>query len=215
MGRKKAVRIKEACGFDRILRDEVPKKSDWSDFFGTSSPLILEIGCGKGEYTLGLAQRHPENNYLGIDKKIYRLWFGAKAADEFGLQNVAFLNRNVEELPVIFDHHEISEIWITFPDPYPKDRHEERRLVNPHFIDIYQSILKPGGRIHLKTDNRALFNYAEQTAKEKNCRILAKTTNLYAEKNLASTCEIQTSYEKKYLSEGKDICYLSFSFTNQ
>lgn len=210
MGRKKAIRIAEAYSFERIIKDEMPKAGKWREFFQNNNPIVLEIGCGKGDYTNGLASINPEKNFLGIDKKIYRLWFGSKSANEQNLQNVAFLNTGAENLEEIFAKDEVDEIWITFPDPYPKDRHEDRRLVSSLFLDLYKKILKKSGIVHLKTDNLALFNFACESVKS--CKLLKKTTDLYSEKNLKEAQAIQTTYEKKYLSEGKKICYLAFSF---
>lgn len=212
MARKKNLRIQEALSLSEIVKNEASTPTDLIDKLAKKQDFILEIGCGKGRYTLALAEKNPDHNLIGIDKKIYRLWFGAKAAAAKKLSNVLFLNRAAEELPQLFPRPEVREIWITFPDPYPKDRHEKRRLINPDFLKIYARILTPNGLLHLKTDNLALFNYAKDSVRLSDWKLKIATTDLYRETNLSAIKEealiIQTDYEQRYLAEGKAICYL-------
>ena len=164
--------------------------------------VIVELGCGEGAYTVGLAERFTDATLVGVDIKGARLWHGAKAAEERGLQNAHFLRTRIEDLADFFTPEEIDEIWITFPDPHPTTGNAKRRLTAPRFLEIYKKLLKPGGLLHLKTDNEALFQYT--------CEILPgegfKAAQVLRD---APADEIQTPYEKKYRTEGLPIHYLS------
>ena len=193
-----------------LLKDH-PIKGRWGEeMFGNGHPIIVELGCGKGEYTIALAERHPENNYIGIDIKGARLWKGAKYATVNSLPNVAFLRTRIEFLPALFAAGEVSEIWLTFSDPQLKS--ENSRLTSPVFLERYRKFLKRGGIIHLKTDSRFLHEYSKAVAEENGLRILASTTDLYGERSIANPAlyEVQTFYEKMFLSQGYKITYLEF-----
>lgn len=198
---------------DRYPCPDHPMRGQWNkEFFNNDHPITLEIGCGKGEYTIGLAQAFPERNFIGIDIKGERLWRGAKTALEQGLQNVAFLRIQAERINHFFAEQEVSEIWITFPDPQPQESRIRKRLVYPAFLDRYRRLLLPQGLIHLKTDNRFFFDYALQTIEEQGHELLQHTFDLYHDPAIEEhgVKDIQTYYERKYLEEGLPIHYLQF-----
>ncbi|MBR5724329.1 MAG: tRNA (guanosine(46)-N7)-methyltransferase TrmB [Bacteroidales bacterium] len=174
--------------------------------------LVLELGCGKGEYTIALAERDPERNYIGVDIKGARLWKGAKYATEHALPNVAFLRTRVEFITAFFAPGEVSEVWLTFSDP--QYRSENSRLSSPLFLERYRSFLRPGGIVHLKTDSRFLHEYTLAVCRANGLRILAATTDLYGMSAPAAipdeVREVQTFYEKLFLEQGYPITYLSF-----
>ena len=186
----------------------------WSaDFFQNDHPITLEVGCGKGEYTVGLAERYPARNFLGLDIKGDRIWRGSTRAAALGLPNVGWVRARAHDLLTHFAPGELAEIWVTFPDPRPRDRDIKRRLTAPRFLDLYQQLLRPGGRLHLKTDNEDLFDYTLDTLRERpGAVILAQTKDLYATPALLPHAEdIQTTFERKYRERGVPIKYLSFN----
>lgn len=193
------------------LLSDISLKGKWKDEFKNDNPIVLELGCGKGEYTLSLAKEFPNINVIGIDIKGARLWRGAKTALETGLENVRFLRTQIELLPQVFDTSEISEIWITFPDPQIKYKRQKHRLVNLKFLNMYKALLKENGLIHLKTDSEFLHGYTlgllQGLAKE----IVYSNHDIY---RLAGSPQIvtsvQTFYEKQYLESFKPITYLQF-----
>ncbi|MGI4743878.1 MAG: tRNA (guanosine(46)-N7)-methyltransferase TrmB [Janthinobacterium lividum] len=186
------------------------------DFFHNEQPLVLEVGCGKGEYTVGLAQLHPEQNFLGLDIKGERIWRGSVRAEALGLQNVGFLRIMAHQLRDHFAPGELSEIWVTFPDPRPRDRDIKRRLTAPRFLDMYQQLLVPGGVAQLKTDSDGLFDYTlEVLAARPGATIDVATRDLYAETDpvFAAAQAIQTHFEGKYRAVGVPIKYVRFSLS--
>lgn len=187
-----------------------PLKGKWGErYFKNDHPIVLELGCGKGEYTIALSERFPEKNFIGIDRKGARLWRGAKTAIEEQKSNVAFLRIGIDNIASYFAENEIAEIWITFPDPQPKKI--RRRLTSPIFIKRYEAILKQDGSINLKTDSRMLYEYTLQTAKEINWQILEDVEDVYHSDCSPLLTEIQTFYEKMWLAEGKIISYIKFT----
>jgi tRNA (guanine-N7-)-methyltransferase len=165
--------------------DHFHLRGNWGrGFFKNDHPIILEVGCGKGEYTIGLAGAYPENNYIGIDIKGDRLWTGAKQALKEGIPNVAFLRMQAERLTYMFAEGEISGIWLSFPDPHERGSRRKKRLTSPQFLERFRQVLKPGSPIHLKTDNRMLFEYTLEVIREGGHRLGFSTTDLYAEKGL-------------------------------
>lgn len=187
-----------------------PLKGKWhQDFFKNDYPIVLELGCGKGEYTYGLARKYPDKNFIGIDLKGARMWKGATAANEDGLQNVAFVRTRIEQILHFFGPNEVSEIWLTFSDPQPK--YERRRLSSPRFLNLYREILKPNAIIHIKTDNRELFDYTLEVIEFFNLPLHYSTKDLYQSNYEGDAPQIQTYYEKKYLEEGIPINYAQFS----
>ncbi len=186
-------------------------KGKWnSSFFNKNNPIVLELACGKGEYTVGLAKRNPNKNYIGIDIKGARLHNGASIANRLNLKNAAFLRCKIELLPMFFEKNEVSEIWIVFSDPYPKDRHAKHRLSSPNFIELYKSICKPKSLLHLKTDSELLFNYTLGVLDGKNMKYNEVERDIYNKGTKhKELIEIQTFYEKKHLLNGKRINYLN------
>jgi tRNA (guanine-N7-)-methyltransferase len=192
-------------------------KGKWqSSYFNNTHPITLELGCGRGEYTVGLAQHFANNNFIGVDIKGDRIWAGSGVAMEQNLQNVAFLRTQIHFLSKFFEQNEVSEIWLTFPDPRPKDRDEKRRLTFPGFMEIYQQILHPEGWFRFKTDSTFLFDYTLQLITEKKIQVkdLSYTFDLYQSEMLDEHHGIQTKYEKKFSEMGEKIKYMKFKFDN-
>ena len=191
------------------LRDHAVK-GHWNERFGNSNPIVLELGCGKGEYTIALAERDPGRNYIGVDIKGARLWKGAKYATEHALPNVAFLRTRVEFITAFFAPGEVSEVWLTFSDP--QYRSENSRLCSPLFLERYRSFLKPGGIVHLKTDSRFLHEYARAVCAANDLKVLSCTQDLYNQQVEVQPVvkEVQTFYEQLFLEQGYPITYLSF-----
>jgi tRNA (guanine-N7-)-methyltransferase len=231
VGKNKLARWTELGAFDNVIQPAIgdisakdhPVKGKWNEvMFKNKNPLILELGCGKGEYTIGLATRFPGNNYIGIDIKGARMWRGAKTASELNLPNVAFLRTRIEFINSFFSKDEVNEIWITFPDPHPGGRNSNKRLISPWFLNIYRHFLKNNGLIHLKTDNTELFNYTKTVVIHNNLEMIIATNDLYPEiisdepispqenSRSADILSIKTYYEKNFLKKGLKINYLSF-----
>ncbi len=197
--------------FEEVFGKDHALKGRWGrEFFGNDRPIVLELGCGKGEYTVGLARRSPEKNFLGLDIKGARMWRGAVTARDEGLKNVGFLRTRIELIDAFFDTGEIAEIWITFPDPQPTRRRARKRLTHPRFLDKYRRLLRPGGVVHLKTDNRPLYEYTLRVVQLNNFPVEEHTADLYGSAPGGPAAEIQTYYERQFLEEGKRICYLRF-----
>lgn len=216
MGKDKLRRFAEIETFDNVLQLDAgkPFKGQWSSgFFKNENPVVLELACGKGEYTVNLARMFPHKNFIGIDYKGNRIWRGAKTAVEDGVSNVAFLRIQIENLLDYFGPGEIDEIWITFPDPQPQLSREKKRLTSPRFLDKYIITLKPGGCVNLKTDNDGLHAYTAEKIDELKLNLHAKTEDLYNSEYADEVLSIKTYYEKKYLKDNKNINYLKFSFT--
>ncbi len=219
MGSKnKLKRFKENETFPNVIqptREEALKgfhlKGNWSSHFKNDSPIVLELGCGKGEYTVELAKRNPNKNYVGVDIKGARFWRGAKSALEQELDNVAFLRTQIELIDCFFDHGEVDEIWITFPDPQIKYKRTKHRLTNPLFLEKYRQILKEDGIVHLKTDSEFMHGYTLGLLQGAGYKIEYANHDVYRnEGSPAEVLEIQTFYEKQYLEEGKPITYIQF-----
>lgn len=186
-------------------------KGNWKrDFFKNDNDIVLELGCGKGEYTTGLATRFPDRNFIGIDVKGARLWRGLKTAQEKKLKNVAFIRLRINLIPYCFGKNEISDIWITFPDPRPRRIDTKKRLTSHIFLERYKSFLKPGGIIHLKTDNIIFFENTLDVIKEGGQELLYATDDVYNEGIDNELTQIQTFYEKQWLANGTKIKYLKF-----
>jgi tRNA (guanine-N7-)-methyltransferase len=186
-------------------------KGKWQSFFKNSNPITLELGCGKGEYAVALARKYPDRNFIGIDIKGSRFWRGAKTAIEEGLDNVAFLRTQIELVDSAFAKAEVSEIWITFPDPQIKYKRTKHRMTNPEFLDKYRKILQPEGIIHLKTDSEYMHGYTLGLLEGMGEEILYAHHNIYT--NTEAPEEVigtQTFYEKQYLEVGKAITYMKF-----
>jgi len=188
-------------------------KGQWrASHFNNQGGLVVELGCGKGAYTLGLAQQFPNKNFVGVDIKGARLWVGSSHALAHQLHHVAFLRTKIEQLDQWFAEGEISELYIPFPDPRPRGRDEKRRLTSPRFLALYQQLLQPGGFVHLKTDDTALFDYTLAVLRTQSINNLVYTEDLYQSEWLAVHHGIQTAYEQQFLAQGATIKYLRFSF---
>ncbi len=220
MGSKnKLKRFRENETFKNVIqptREEVfagfSLKGKWHTFFGNEHPIIVELGCGKGEYTLALARKEKNKNFIGIDIKGARFWRGAKTALEENMENVAFIRTQIELIDKIFAKDEVSEIWITFPDPQIKYKRTVHRLTNLAFLKKYQHILKPKGLVHLKTDSEFLHGYTIGLLQGKKQNILYAHHNIYCNNEAPKeVVSIQTFYEKKYLEKEKPITYLKFN----
>ncbi|MEY4852785.1 MAG: tRNA ((46)-N7)-methyltransferase TrmB [Bacteroidota bacterium] len=182
----------------------------WNTFFQNENPIVLEVGCGTGTYTLGLAQRFPEKNFIGIDIKGARMWHGATQAQEQGLENAAFLRTQIEKINTYFAPEEISEIWVTFPDPQPKKSKMSKRLTSNRMLDLYTQFLKKDAIVHLKTDNEMLFDFSVEVAQERNYSIDILTKDLYQESFVDDVLSIKTVFETKFLAMGIPIKYLRY-----
>lgn len=221
MGSKnKLKRFRENETFDNVLqptREEAvsgnfPLKGKWnSDFFKNDNPIVLELGCGKGEYSVGLAERYPDKNFIGIDIKGARFWRGAKTAVEAGMRNVGFLRTQIELINHFFAEGEVSEIWITFPDPQIKYKRTKHRMTNSAFLQLYKKILKPDGLMHLKTDSEFMHGYTLGLLHGEGHNVLYANHNVYRNEGAPEVVtSIQTFYEKQYLELGKPITYIQF-----
>jgi tRNA (guanine-N7-)-methyltransferase len=199
------------AGFFDLMKD-YPHKGNWaSKFFNNNYPITLELGCGKGEYTLALAKKNREKNFIGIDNKGARLWRGCKNALEQQLGNVGFIRTKIELIERFFAPGEISEIWITFPDPQPRSSRELKRLTSPRFLKHYAAIMKPGSIIHLKTDNTPLFEYTLEVIREHGHKLLFHSFDLYGLDLEDDASSVQTFYEQMFLAQDMKIKYLRFS----
>lgn len=195
---------------EELLGKDHPLKGCWArDFFHNGNPIVLELGCGKGEYTVSLAQRFPDRNFIGIDIKGARLWRGAKTATENNISNVAFLRTRIEFITSLFAENEISEIWITFADP--QEKKARKRLTHPIFLNRYSSILAPEGRIHLKTDSRLLHFYTLELAKRNGLTVYMHDDDIYGHGVADDLLSIKTFYEKSFISKGIAITYMCFA----
>lgn len=215
MGKDKLRRFAEISTFGNVVQLDAGKlyKGNWaSAFFKNDNPVVLELACGKGEYTVNLGRLFPQKNFIGIDYKGNRIWRGAKTALEDGVSNVGFLRIQIETLLDYFAGTEIDEIWITFPDPQPQISREKKRLTSPRFLEKYKQLLKPGGFINLKTDNDGLHAYTAEKIEELGLKLFVKTEDLYHSEYADEVLSIKTYYEKKYLQDNKNINYLKFSF---
>ncbi|TNF40290.1 MAG: tRNA (guanosine(46)-N7)-methyltransferase TrmB [Bacteroidetes bacterium] len=217
MGKNKLAKFSEMERFENVVQapynilqhDDFYLKGKWANhFFKNNKPIILELGCGKGEYTVELAEKNPLYNYIGVDIKGARMYVGAKLALERNLINVAFLRTNIEAIDRFFAAAEVDEIWLTFPDPQMKKT--RKRLTSTFFLNLYKTFLKTDGLIHLKTDSNFQFTYTSALVHLNRFEILAETDNLYESEILNETLLIKTFYEKQWLSRGITIKYIAF-----
>jgi len=217
VGKKKLFRFAEMETFDHVIQasfDEVFQKDyklkgNWNtEFFKNPNPIILELGCGKGEYTVGLAKLNSNINYVGIDIKGARMWRGARTAKDDNMNNVAFIRTRIDLINSFFAPEEISEIWITFPDPQPKKSH--KRLTSSRFLGYYQKFVKNDGIINLKTDSAELYAYTKEVIALNQLEIIADTADLYRSSIVDEVLSIRTFYEQQFLDKGKPITYLRF-----
>ena len=221
MGKDKLKRFSQILTFGNVIQPKInfhsydhDIKGNWSTVFNNENPIVLELGCGAGEYTVALAKSYPNKNFIGIDIKGARIWKGAKTALEEGLNNVRFLRTKVDFVTKFFSENEVDEIWLTFSDPQPKK--PKKRLSSKLFTDRYLEFLKINGTIHLKTDSELLYDFTLEEIKSNNFKLLKNIANVYKEsyeksQELKKTLFIKTFYEKKWLDLEKTIKYLAFS----
>lgn len=208
-------RFKCALQYPRetLLNDGFPHRGAWSSaVFGNTLPLTLELGCGKGEYTVALARTNPVSNFVGVDIKGARLWSGARTVEEEGIPNAAFLRTEIENINHFFAPGEVAEIWITFPDPQMQKT--RKRLTSTRFLNMYREFLAPGGLIHLKTDSPFLFEYTRRLTEANGLEVLRVTDDLYGSGMADETTSIKTAYEQQWLARGKKIKLITFRLRN-
>lgn len=211
---KKFAEMKEfACVLEyprvRLMAEEFPSRGGWAkDFFRLDRPITVELGCGKGEYTVGLAQADPSRLFIGVDVKGARIWRGAKTVEERQIPNAAFLRAEIENITSFFAPSEVDELWITFPDPQMQKR--RKRLTSTRFLQLYAQFLQPGGVVNLKTDSPFLYEYTRRLVELNRFEVLADTADLYGSGLADATTSIKTFYEAQWLSRGKKIKLLSF-----
>lgn len=224
MGHHKLERFAENLTFPNLFQvsyemlkgEGFAYKGRWADYFGNDNPITLELGCGKGDYTIALARLHPDRNYIGVDIKGARLWRGAKTSHEEGMKNVAFVRTRIEMIDHFFAPDEVCEIWVTFCDPQPKK--PNKRLTSNRFLDIYDRFLAPKSVLHLKTDSQELYDYTrDEVLPTRDVDIIASTNDLYNPQPSTINPQLldeakmtQTFYEKMFLAEGKPITYIQW-----
>lgn len=224
MGKGKLKKFRQISEYDHVIEPETKEfvsldhsiKGKWSsDFFGNNNPIVTEFGCGKGEYTVGLAKLFPNKNFIGVDIKGARLWKGASDSKNNDLENVGFLRTRIELINSFFSEDEVDEIWITFPDPQMKKRRAKKRLTSSGFLSNYQKLLKNNGIINLKTDSTFLYEYTCKVCELNQLEVLKQSDNLYAEKWTDEVLNIQTHYEKLHIDDGDTINYIQFKLPKQ
>jgi len=215
MGQKKLIRFEELKTFPNVLQYPENIKGNWHLFFKNQNPIILELACGKGEYAVGLGRMYLQKNFVGIDIKGNRIWRGAKTALEEGLKNVAFLRTQIDRVNDHFDTNEVSEIWITFPDPQLRLSKIKKRLTHPRFLRLYQKFLQPGGLIHLKTDSPDLYNFTKTVIDFYELDLVTDYDDVYIQQNPGSELLIKTHYEVLDIAQSDRVHYLRFRIDNE
>lgn len=210
MAQKKLIRFNEIKTFSNVLEYPTEITGKWNEFFKNNNPLVLELACGKGEYTIGLASLYPQKNFIGVDIKGNRLWAGAKAALN-KIPNVAFLRTQIDKIDQYFSKGEVEEIWITFPDPYLRKSKARKRLTHPKFLRLYNHFLKPGGYIHLKTDSPALYLFTKTVIDVFGLPVITDMNDVYHNKNITSELKIKTHYEGLDIAQSNTVFYLCFT----
>lgn len=200
--------------FAVVKENGFPMKGKWNEmYFHNNNPIVLELGCGKGEYAVGLGKKFPDKNYIGVDIKGARMWTGAKMVEKEHISNVAFLRTSIELIDNFFNPGEVDEIWITFPDPQMKNAN--KRLTGTRFLRNYRKILAPNGIVHLKTDSPFLYTYTRELTRSNNLSTIVDTSDLYASGLANDILEIKTHYENQWLQRGLTIKYISFHLTQE
>lgn len=218
MGKEKLKRYREVVQFENVIDfsgfrpgSEADQIGRWSDeVFENSNPITLELACGKGDYAIALAARYPDRNFIGIDIKGERLWVGAQQAIDQGLNNVCFIRGRIDHITQFFGKDEIAEIWITFPDPFLKNRRRNRRLTHPDFLNKYREVLREDGFINLKTDSPELYEFTNQVIEANQFEVRSRIDDVYALEETPELLQIKTYYERKHLEIGRTIRFVSF-----
>lgn len=210
MAQKKLIRFKEIKTFSNVLEYPENMRGKWNEFFKNNNPVILELACGRGEYTVGLAQLYPGKNFIGIDIKGNRMWVGAKMALTEKITNAAFLRTQIDKIDQYFNPAEVNEIWITFPDPHLRKSKARKRLTHPKFLRLYSHFLKPGGLIHLKTDSPDLYRFTKKVIELYGSQIISDSNDVYKSERIAEELKIKTHYEKLDIAKSNTIFYVSF-----
>jgi tRNA (guanine-N7-)-methyltransferase len=211
MGQKKRVRFEEIKTFSNVVEFPKDRAGKWNEFFQNDNPVVLELACGKGEYTLGLAKLYPEKNFIGVDLKGNRIWVGAKKAIHENLRNVAFLRTQIDQITDYFSQREVQEICITFPDPQLSLSKAKKRLTHPKFLRLYQQFLIPGGWIHLKTDSPDLYEFTRLVVKKYGCDLHKEVDDVYKQNDIPTELMIKTHYERLDIAGSNKVHYLCFS----
>jgi len=216
MGQKKLIRFEAIKSFPNVLQYPEGMAGQWAKFYKNDHPLTLELACGKGEYTVGLARMYPQRNFLGVDMKGNRIYIGAKKSLQENIANAAFLRTHIDKIASYFQKGEVAEIWLTFPDPQLRKSRFTRRLTHPKFIRLYQQILKPGGCIHLKTDSPVLYQFTKWVIDMYQLTLLEDSDHVHAEPDtIKDELKINTHYEKLDIAQSGRIHYLSFALPEQ
>lgn len=210
MGHKKLIRFEAIKSFSNVLEHPQWMKGKWEEYFKNNHPITLELACGKGEYAVGLGKLFPERNFIGVDIKGNRIWRGAKTALDAGLHNVAFVRTIIDQIPDYFGKDEVSEIWITFPDPQLRFSKAKKRLTHPKFLRLYQQILIPGGLINLKTDSPDLYQFTKTVINLFQLELLHDTDDVYSAAAISDELSIKTYYESLDIAKSNRIHYLQF-----
>ena len=210
MGQKKLIRFEAIKGFDNVLEYPEGMQGKWKEFFKNDQPITLELACGKGEYAVGLGRMYPNRNFIGIDIKGNRIWRGAKTALDEGLNNVAFIRSHMDKITNYFQAGEVSEIWITFPDPQLRISRAKKRLTHPKFLRLYQQILSAGGLVHLKTDSPDLYQFTLLVIQLYGLTLVEQSDNIYAQPHIKPELCIKTHYEGLDIAQSNRIHYLCF-----
>lgn len=213
MAQKKLQRFAAIKNFSNVLEYPGDMKGKWHSFFKNNNPLVLELACGRGEYTVGLSKLIPEKNFIGVDVKGNRIYIGAKKCVEEHVTNAAFLRTQITLLPDYFDAEEVDEIWITFPDPHLRTSKAKKRLTHPRFLRLYQQILNPGGYLHLKTDSPKLYEFTKKVIELYNLELVEDCDDVHA-KNDSALLKIKTHYEALDIAGSNKIYYLKFRIQN-
>lgn len=215
MGQKKLIRFEAIRGFENVLEYPEQMQGKWKDFFGNQNPITLELACGKGEYAVGLGRMYPNRNFIGIDIKGNRIWRGAKTALDEGMKQVAFIRSHMDKITNYFEPGEVSEIWITFPDPQLRMSRAKKRLTHPKFLRLYQQILSDNGLIHLKTDSPDLYQFTLLVIQLYGLELVEQSDNVYAQAIVKPELCIKTHYEGLDIAQSNRIHYLCFRLNKE
>ncbi|MBN1482233.1 tRNA (guanosine(46)-N7)-methyltransferase TrmB [candidate division KSB1 bacterium] len=213
MAKKKRLRIAAVKTIPNVTHAGAQLKGRWPSIFHNEHPITLELGCGKGDYTLALAQKHPQRNFIGVDLKGARLWVAANKALDLELKNVFYIRANALDLAEIFEANDIAEVWIPFPDPYPKK--PRKRMTAPRYLDIYKKICRPGAMFHLKTDDDVFYLFSIESLQQYGCTIHQNSTDVHSCPEVDDNVRITTFYESKHIATGLLIKYIEFTLPEE